>query len=137
MSFSACPWAGTVKVVVLRSLIRWGWPFETTISSTGRFAGIVTVGGVTEPLAAIVNRAGTRTLIEPVGVLEVVFVVDVVALVVEVVVVRVAVVCPVVGVAGTVTGVVDVDEVDVDFEPPQPATASAAKRTASPLTFAG
>jgi len=92
------------------------------------------VGGVTEPLARILNRAGTRTLIEPVGVLAEVFVVDVAAVFGDVV--RVVVVAVVVA-GGTVTGVVGVDEVDADFEPPQPATASAPKRTASPLTFAG
>lgn len=92
------------------------------------------VGGVTEPLARIMNRAGTRTLVEPVEALAVVFVVDVVVVLGGVV--R-AVVVAVVVIGGTVTGVVDVDELDADFEPPHPATASAPKRTASPLTFAG
>ena len=133
MSASACPWPFTVSVVV-RRLIRCGFPFETTISSTGRCAGIVIVGGVTEPSAAIVNRAGTRTLIEPVGVLAAVFVVDVVLVFAG----AVGVVVLVGGVvAEAVVGTLGVDEVGVDFEPPQPATASAPKRTAIPLTFAG
>ncbi len=80
------------------------------------------------------NRAGTRTLIEPVGVLAAVFVVDVV--VVFGGAVRVVVVVVVVA-GGKVAGVVVVNEVEVDSEPPQPANASAPKRTASPLTFAG
>lgn len=96
------------------------------------------VGGVTEPSAAIVNRAGTRTLIEPVAVLAVVFVVDVVAVFGGAVRVVVgAVVVAVVVTVGTVRGVLDVDEVDVDFEPPQPTANNAPKRTANRLTFAG
>jgi hypothetical protein len=124
--------------VVARNVIRCGRLSETTINSTGRRAGIVTVGGVTEPLGRIVNRAGTRTLIAPVVVVVAVFVVDVVLVfggVVRVVAVVVAVAVAVV--AGKVAAVVVVDEVEVDFEPPQPATASAPKRTASRLTFAG
>ncbi|HSC04371.1 MAG TPA: hypothetical protein VLC49_13660 [Solirubrobacteraceae bacterium] len=87
------------------------------------------VGGVTEPSAAIVKRAGTRTLIAPVGVLAVVFVVFVVDVVLVCVVVIVA--------GGKVAAVVVVNEVEVDFEPPQPATDNAPKRTATLLTFAG
>jgi hypothetical protein len=81
-----------------------------------------------------VNRAGTRTLIEPVVAVAVVFVAAVVRVwvgVVDAVVVAVWVV------AGAVGRAVGVDEVEVDFDPPQPAAASAPKRTASPLTFAG
>jgi hypothetical protein len=88
----------------------------------------------------MVNRAGTRTLIAPVEVVAV-FVVAV-AVVFVLAVAVVALVC--VGVAGAVVVVVavavvvaGVDAVEVDFAPPQPATASAPKRIASPLTFAG
>jgi len=96
------------------------------------------VGGLTEPLARIVKRAGTRTLIAPVGVLAVVFVVAVAVVfggAVRVVVVAGGVVAEVV--AGAGVGALGVDELEVDFEPPHPATASTPKRTASPLTFAG
>ena len=82
----------------------------------------------------MVNRAGTRTLIEPVVVVFAVVVVDVAVVfggAVRAVVVVVGVV------RGKVAAVVVVNEVEVDFDPPQPATASAPKRTASPLTFAG
>jgi hypothetical protein len=134
----------------VRSVIRCAAPFETTISSTGRWAGTVTVGGLTAPPGRIVNRAGTRTLIEPVAVVAVVFVmlvVDVrVGAVRDVVVgVRVGAVRDVVvdgeEVAGAVCeavgGAVGEDAAEVDFEPPQPATTSTPKRTAIPLTFAG
>ena len=120
--------------VVVRKVIRCVPALETTISSTGRRAGIVTVGGLTEPFAAIVNRAGTRTLIEAVGVLAVVFVV---AVWVNVTVVCAGAVGVVVVSGGVVSEAVEVDDVELDLEPPQPASASAPKRTASPLTFAG
>ncbi len=95
---------------------------------------MVTVGGLTEPFARIVKRAGTRTLTAPVVV---VFVVVVVAVVVVFGGVVCVVVATVVVACGKVAAVVVVNEVDVDFEPPQPANANAPKRTASPLTFAG
>lgn len=94
----------------------------------------MTVAGLIEPSAAIVNRAGTRTLIEPVGVVVAVVVVDVLLFWVVVVV---AVVWAVVVVRGKVAVVVVVNGVEADFDPPQPARASAPKRSASPLTFAG
>jgi hypothetical protein len=90
----------------------------------------VIVGGITEPFGRIVKRAGTRTLIAPV-------VVDLVAVRVRVAVVSVCVVGVVVEIDGMVKGTVDVEAVEVDFEPPHPATSSAPKRTASLLTFAG
>jgi hypothetical protein len=92
------------------------------------------VGGVTDPSAAIVNFAGTRTLIAPVAVLVVVLVADVVVVFGGA---SGAVVVVVVAAGGKVAVVVVVNEVEVDFEPPQPAMTSAPKRTASPLTFAG
>jgi hypothetical protein len=95
---------------------------------------MVTVGGLTEPFPRIVKRAGTRTLMEPVGVLPVALVVDVV--VVFGGAVGVVVVVVVAG-GGTVAVVVDVDDVEVDFEPPHDTTSAAPKRIASPLTFAG
>jgi hypothetical protein len=52
-------------------------------------------------------------------------------------VVRGAVVVAVVVLDGKVASVLVVNEVEVDFDPPQPASASMPKRTASPLTFAG
>jgi hypothetical protein len=94
----------------------------------------VIVGGVTEPPSAIVNRAGTRTLIAPVVVVAVVFGVDVAVVFGGVVA---EVVGAVVVAGGKVAAVVVVTEVEVDFEPPQPAINNAPKRTASPLTFAG
>jgi hypothetical protein len=101
----------------------------------------VTVGGVTEPFARIVKRAGTRTLIEPVVVVGaavfVVFVVFVVVLEGGCVAVAGTVVVP----GGVVDGIVDggafVVVLEVDFDPPQPATSRTPKRTASVLTFAG
>jgi hypothetical protein len=98
----------------------------------------VTVGGVTEPVGRIVNRAGTRTLIEPVvAVLLFVVVFGVGAVFVSVTVVAVRVFGAVVVIGGTVTEAVEVDAAEVDFEPPQPASASAPIRSASPLSFAG
>jgi hypothetical protein len=86
--------------------------------------------GITEPFGRIVKRAGTRTLTAPVVVvLEAVWV--------RVTVASVAVVEAVVEMSGTVVGAVDVDALEVDFEAPQPAIASALKRRASLLTFAG
>jgi hypothetical protein len=90
----------------------------------------VIVGGITEPSGRIVKRAGTRTLTAPV-------VVDLVAVWVRVTVVAVGVVGVVVEIDGMVNGAVDVDALEVDFEPPQPTIASALKRSASLLTFAG
>lgn len=120
--------------VVVRKVIRCVLALETTISSTGRWAGIVTVGGVTEPAAAILNRAGTRTLIAAVGVLAVAFVV---AVWVNVTVVCVGAVGVVVVSGGVVSEAVEVDDVELDIEPPQPASTSGIKRTTSRLTFAG
>ncbi len=40
---------------------------ETTVSSTGRFAGEDTVGGFRPPPERIVNVAGTRAFVEPVA----------------------------------------------------------------------
>ena len=128
----ACPWAGTASAVV-RNVIRRAGPCETTISSTVKCAGTVIIGGVTEPFAAIVKRAGTRALtapvVPPVVVLTaaVVVVVEVCERVVGVVVWAVAVV----GGAGCVV------VVEVDFAPPQPARSSVHRRTDVVLTFAG
>jgi hypothetical protein len=56
---------------------------------------------------------------------------------VRVTVVSVALVGLVVVSGGVVNGVVGVDDVEVDFEPPQAVRISAPKRTATFLTFAG
>lgn len=90
----------------------------------------MTVGGVTEPPAPIVNRAGTRTLIEAV-------LVGVGAVLVSVAVVRVTVVCAVVVSGGVVSEAVEVEALELVFDPPQLASTSGIKRTTSPLTFAG
>jgi hypothetical protein len=69
--------------------------------------------------------------------LVVVFAVVVVAVRVRVVATVVAVVVAGGALVEVVDGPVGVDELEVDFEPPQPPTTSTPKRTASPLTFAG
>jgi hypothetical protein len=90
------------------------------------------VGGATPPPGLIVNVAGTRALTDAVVPVVVVGVVWVSVTVVSVAVVRLVVVS-----GGVVSGVVCVGELEVDFEPPQPATSNAPRRTGSRLTFAG
>lgn len=112
---------------------------------------MVIVGGLTAPPGRIVKRAGTRTLTPAVGAVVVALdrvVVAVAAVVVVVLFVGGAlvvapegawerVVATVVDAGATAGGTVFVDEVEVDFAPPQPATSTSPTRTASSLTFAG
>jgi hypothetical protein len=83
-------------------------------------------------------------LIDPVVTGAVVFVVGPECVWVRVVVVAVLVVVLVGDGGGVVwvlaevlAGALGVDAAEVDFDPPQPATSTTPKRTASPLTFAG
>ncbi len=98
-------------------------------------------GGLSEPVARIVKVAGTRSLTGGDGVVLVAVadVVDVVVVAVGGVLadVCVGVVEVVVLAGGAVAEGVRVDEVEVDPEPPQPATANTLRRMASLLTFAG
>ena len=99
------------------------------------------VGGLTLPPGLIVKVAGTRALTAAglvfADAVAWVRVAVVFAPVVSVPVVSVPDVWPVAVSGAMVSEVLDVDEVEVDFPPPQPAANRAAKRTASVLTFAG